>query len=100
LYRSRGCDEGWRDAGWMILQRGRLPLEFFPHPELSPAESWFSCCLRVDDLPGFDSAYKAAGVLEQGKEIPRLSEPRLDDSGVTIAYLVDPDGTLLRLIQN
>ncbi len=32
--------------------------------------------------------------------IPRFHPPALDHSGLTIAYLIDPDGTLLRLIQN
>jgi hypothetical protein len=31
---------------------------------------------------------------------PALSPRRADPSGLTIAYLIDPDGTLLRLIQN
>jgi hypothetical protein len=32
--------------------------------------------------------------------MPRLNPPRLEESGLTIAYLVDPDGSLLRLVQN
>jgi hypothetical protein len=32
--------------------------------------------------------------------IPRHHPPAPDPSGLTIAYLIDPDGTLLRLIQN
>nr|ATB52363.1 bleomycin resistance protein [Escherichia coli] len=37
----------------MILQRGDLMLEFFAHPGLDPLASWFSCCLRLDDLAEF-----------------------------------------------
>jgi hypothetical protein len=43
-----GFSDGWRDEGWMILKRGDLTLEFFPHPELDPLTSWFSCCLRLE----------------------------------------------------
>jgi hypothetical protein len=31
---------------------------------------------------------------------PRLRPPRVEDSGMRIGYLVDPDGNLLRLVQN
>ena len=31
---------------------------------------------------------------------PRVQPPRLEDSGMRIGALVDPDGTLLRLVQN
>lgn len=53
FYAKLGFVEGWRDDGWMILKRGSLTLEFFPHPSLDPAQSWFSCCLRLDDLAAF-----------------------------------------------
>jgi hypothetical protein len=38
----------------MILKCDDLTLEFFPHPALDPLTSWFSCCLRLDDLDSFD----------------------------------------------
>nr|MDP9415902.1 bleomycin resistance protein [Pseudomonadota bacterium] len=53
FYARLGFAEGWRSDGWMILERGGLMLEFFPHPGLDPAQSWFSCCLRLGDLAGF-----------------------------------------------
>jgi hypothetical protein len=79
---------------------GRIKLEFFPHPELDPETSWFSCCLRLDDLDEFYSACVAANIPEASWGAPRLHQPALEDSGLRIAALVDPDGTLLRLIQN
>lgn len=84
----------------MMLERGALMLEFFPYPDLDPWRSSFSCCLRVDDLVGLYAAGLAAGVPEQTVGFPRLDPPRNEASGITIAYLVDPDGRLLRLIQN
>lgn len=100
FYSALGFRESWRDSGWMILKRGLLALEFFPFPDLDPAESSFGCCLRLDDLDSFYSACKAAGLREAGSGMPRLSPPRVESSGLTIAYMVDPDGTLLRLVQN
>lgn len=100
FYATLGFAMDFRDDGWMILSRGGLTLEFFPHPDLNPAESFFSCCLRVDDLTALYRTCKDAGLPETCWGWPRLHPPRLEDSGLTIAYAVDPDGTLLRLIQN
>ncbi|MBX9858423.1 MAG: VOC family protein [Sphingomonas sp.] len=100
FYGKLGFEQGWRDDGWMILERGTLMLEFFPYADLDPAVSSFGCCLRVDDLAGLYAACLAAGIPEQTVGFPRLHPPRRETSGITIAYLVDPDGTLVRLIQN
>ncbi len=100
FYGRLGFEQGWRDAGWMILMRGGLTLEFFPYPDLDPTSSSFSCCLRVDDLDALYRQCVAAGVPITTTGFPRVHPPRREASGITIAYLVDPDGTLVRLIQN
>ena len=84
----------------MILKRGSLALEFFPFPDLDPLASSFGACLRLDDLAGFYAAARTAEIPVGSVGQPRLHPPRREDSGLTIAYLVDPDGSLLRLIQN
>jgi hypothetical protein len=84
----------------MILKWGALTLEFFPHPDLKPSESWFSCCLRLDDLTAFYQLCLHAGVPETDWGQPRLQPPQPEDSGLLIGALIDPDGTLIRLIQN
>jgi catechol 2,3-dioxygenase-like lactoylglutathione lyase family enzyme len=100
FYGGLGFAESWRDEGWMILRRGELTLEFFPFPDLDPAESSFGCCLRLDELQRFYDACLATGLREARTGIPRLAPPRVESSGLRIAYLVDPDGSLLRLVQN
>src|SRR5258705_9883258 len=100
FYSALGFSESWRDGRWMILRRGELTLEFFPHPELDPWTSSFGCCLRLDDLNSFYATCKNAGLSEGDKGQPRLHPPKVESWGGRIAYLVDPDGTLLRLIQN
>lgn len=100
FYAALGFVERWRDAGWMILERGSLRLEFFHHPELDPLTSWFSCCLRLDDLDAFYSVCKATGLPETCRGQPRLHPPKAEDWGRRAGALIDPDGTLLRLIQN
>ena len=100
FYARLGFSERYRDNGWMILERGGLKLEFFPFPDLDPCESSFGCCLRLDDVSGFFEACKAAGVPESRTAMPRVVAPRVEHWGGTVGYLVDPDGTLLRLVQN
>ena len=100
FYGSLGFVESWRDKGWMILRRGGLTIEFFPYPDLDPLQSSFSCCLRLDELTRFYEACTAAGLREAHTGIPRLVPPRVEPSGLLIGYLVDPDGSLLRLVQN
>ena len=100
FYAKLGFSESWRDGGWMILKRGGLALEFFPYPDLDPFDSSFGCCLRLDDLSAFYAVCKDAKIPEDRTSQPRLQAPHEEHSGLTIGYLVDPDGSLIRMIQN
>ncbi len=100
FYATLGFAEDCRSDGWMILSRGDATLEFFPYPDLDPYHSSFSCCLRLDDLDAMMAQVLASNVPNARVGIPRFHPPALDPSGLTIAYLIDPDGTQLRLIQN
>ncbi len=100
FYAPVGFTEAWRDDGWMILRRGGLQLEFFRCPELDPARSYAGTCLRLDDLDAFYAICQVAGIPEQTTGWPRLHPPRLEAWGGRVGALVDPDCSLLRLIQN
>ena len=100
FYGSLGFVESYRSEGWMILRRGGLTIEFFPYPDLDPSQSAFGYCLRLDELTRFYDAAKATGLREAHETIPRLVPPRMQASGMLIGYLVDPDGSLLHLVQN
>jgi hypothetical protein len=100
FYAALGFIEQFRDAGWMILTRGDLMLEFFPFPDLDPATSSFGTCLRLDDLDGFYDSCLARGVPQTHRGWPRLHAPKVENSGLRIGALVDPDCSLLRLIAN
>jgi catechol 2,3-dioxygenase-like lactoylglutathione lyase family enzyme len=93
FYGALGFSVMFRDEGWMILRRGDMEIEFFPHPELDPAVSWFSACVRVADLDRLFSEWSRAGLPESG--IPRLTAP-VDEGGFRVFALVDPNGSLLR----
>lgn len=100
FYRAIGFSETWRDSGWMILERGTLKLEFFPQPDLDPATSSFGSCLRIDDLDALYAACEAAGVPKKATGWPRLHPPKIEPWGARTAALIDPDCSLIRLIQN
>ena len=99
FYAQIGFAPEFQDAEWMSLRKGNLVLEFFLHPKLKPSKSWFSCCLRLDDLDEFFRDCKAAMIVESDRGAPRLQAPNELDS-MRIGALIDIDGTLLRLIQN
>jgi len=100
FYAQLGFTQDYRDDGWMILRRGGVSLEFFPFPDLDPFTSSFGCCLRLDDVDDFYAVCCAAGVAERTQGFPRVHPPRRESSGLRIGALLDPDGSLLRLVQN
>lgn len=100
FYAALGFTASWRDSGWMILKRGSAWLEFFPCPDLEPGNNSFGCCLRLDDLAGFVASCEAAGIPVSDTGFPRLVRPKREHSGLDIGYLLDPDGTLVRLVRN
>lgn len=98
FYKALGFDTKWCDDEWLILESGSLVLEFFPHPNIDPATSWFSCCLRFDDVDAFYSKILSAGIDEKATGWPRAHPPKRESWGGYVGALIDPDGTLLRLI--
>lgn len=99
FYARFGFTESWRDGNWMILERGGITLEFFPHPQLDPATSSFSCNLRMDDVQSFFEDILLSGVPVKMAGWPRLNRPKVEPWGGKVGALIDPDGTLLRLVQ-
>jgi catechol 2,3-dioxygenase-like lactoylglutathione lyase family enzyme len=99
FYSSFGFERTFRDDGWMILARGGVQLEFFPHPELDPTKSDFMCSLRVADVDELFDAIVCAGVNVGSIGVPRLHAVRLQPWGQRAGYLIDLDGTQLALIE-
>jgi catechol 2,3-dioxygenase-like lactoylglutathione lyase family enzyme len=95
-----GFAQEYRDDHWMILSRGTMTVEFFPHPDLDPRESWFSACLRVDDLDAWHAEWLALGLPQDDRAIPRLTGIHDNPPVPRMFALVDPDGSLLRILQN
>ena len=99
FYSAFGFERAFRDDGWLILVRGGLQLEFFPAPDLDPASSSFTCCLRVADVDELYDAVHRSGVVEATVGAPRLHPVRMQDWGLRAGFLIDPDGTQLSLIE-
>lgn len=97
FYAKLGFETEFKDAGWMILSRGPLELEFFPYPDFDPARSTFSACIRVADLDHLFGDWLAAGLQEAG--IRRLTRPKLEPFGLQMFALVDLNASLLRCIE-
>ncbi len=97
FYAALGFGVVFRDEAWMILSRGALEIEFFPHPGLDPTASWFSACVRVADADRLHAEWSAAARLPEGG-IPRMTGPADGPSGIRMFALVDPNGSLLRCL--
>jgi catechol 2,3-dioxygenase-like lactoylglutathione lyase family enzyme len=100
FYKALGFVVEFQDQGWLMLARGPLELEFFAHPALEPSESWFSACLRVGDPDGLLAVWQQVGLPSDPKAIPRLTGFFTPAGAPRMFALVDPDGSLLRVIDN
>ena len=100
FYARLGFCRDYRDDHWMILRRGPLLAEFFPHPDCDPKTSWFSACIRTDDLDALHAAFRQAGLPGDDRAIPRLTGMVHRPPVPRMFALVDPDGSLWRCVEN
>ena len=100
FYAKLGFSERFRDAGWMILGHGALELEFFPWPDLDPKTSSFSACIRVNDPDALLAQWSQLGIPGGTRDMPRLTGFFRPGTAPRMFALIDPDGSLLRVIDN
>lgn len=100
FYARLGFTRQWRDEGCLILKRGALKLEFFPHPDLVPSKSWFSAGIRVDDPDALHAEWKALGLPGDHRAIPRQTGVYQPGEAPRMFALLDTDGSLLRCMGN
>ena len=100
FYAALGFQTGFRDDGWMILNRGKLEVEFFPWPDLDPYASNASACVRVNDLDGLLAEWRQSNLSENPRSIPRLTGVVKHPGVPRMFALVDADGSLLRVLEN
>lgn len=82
---------------YAIVERGTLELHFFLHETPRPAESAFSCYLRVGDVEATFQAFSRAQLPSHG--IPRIEPLENKPWGMREFAVVDEDGTLIRIGQ-
>ena len=99
FYRRLGFAEGFKDDGWMILDRGPITLEFFP-VAVDPRTTTGSACLRVDDLDALHAAFGVVGQLPRFCRTTPGVLPIQEAHGLRMFVLIDPDGNLLRCLDN
>ncbi|WP_136634647.1 bleomycin resistance protein [Pseudooceanicola onchidii] len=100
FYGRMGFDVDYRDDHWLILRRDALEIEFFPHPEVDPKSSWFSACIRVDDLEAFHAEWRALDLPRDHTSIPRITGIMDRPPVPRMFALIDADGSLLRVLEN
>jgi len=100
FYGKLGFTPAYRGDGWLILKRGPLELEFFPHPGLDPRTSWFSACIRVGDIDSLLAEWRVIGLPANDTSIPRLTGTFKPPEAPRMFALVDEDGSLLRVLDN
>ena len=96
FYGTLGFSVRFESDTWMIMSRGELEVEFFSHPQLNPAESWFSACVRIADLDALHRDWSRAELPNHG--VPRMTAPSEQPFGQTMFSLVDVNGSLLRCL--
>ena len=99
FYAALGFTINFRDDGWMILGRGAITLEFFP-VAVDPKRTTGSACLRVDDLNSLFADFRKAGQLPRFCRTTPGVLPISETYGLRMFMLIDPDGNLLRCIDN
>src|SRR5271154_188461 len=86
-------------TGWMILDRGPITLEFFP-VAVDPRATTGSACLRVDDLDALPAIFGVVGQLPRFCRTTPGVLPIQGAHGLPMFVLIDPDGNLLRCLDN
>lgn len=81
--------------GYLILRRDGLELHFIPRHDQDPKDSWHSAYVRVLNVKALTEEWKDIKVPDDG--ISRYTPATLREWGMIEAYIIDPDGNLLKL---
>ena len=100
FYEALGFTVRLKTENWMILDRGGFQLEFFHLADHNPKESCFSACLRVDDLDGLYAEFSKVGLPDYCGAMPSMGKIEVEPYGIRLFTLIDPEGSLLRCIDN
>ena len=100
FYERLGFDVTYRGGDWMAMARDGMVIEFFPHPELVPEDSWFSACLWHSDIDMVFEEWSNLGISTEAPGFPRISgKPFVLDGPLRLFCVHDPDGSLWRVLE-
>lgn len=99
FYGRLGFKLTFKDDGWMILERGAIVLEFFP-AAVNPRTTTGSACVRVDDLDALHADFSITGQVKAFCRTTPGVLPIQEGDGLRLFVLIDPDGNLLRCLDN
>ncbi|MGH8713065.1 MAG: VOC family protein [Casimicrobiaceae bacterium] len=99
FYGRLGFKLTFKDDGWMILERGAIVLEFFP-AAVNPRTTTGSACVRVDDLDALHADFSITGQVNAFCRTTPGVLPIQEGDGLRLFVLIDPDGNLLRCLDN
>ena len=98
FYAQLGFHETFRDAGWLIVERGSIQIEFFPAADVDPLTNIAGCCIRVADATSLHESFGAANLSTSPRVTPRITPPVDRPWGFREFAVVDLDGNLLRCL--
>jgi len=84
----------------MILSWQGHWVEFFPHPDLDPKDSWFSACIRVPEIDALYAKWSALDWDHTPGGFPNIGAPiELGGEAPRMFTIGDPDGSLWRVLE-
>ncbi|MEM6587278.1 MAG: VOC family protein [Pseudomonadota bacterium] len=100
FYSALGFERLYRGEGWMVMSLEGMELDFFPHPDLKPEDSWFSASMRLNDIDKVYAAWSALDMFQADGTGVFLKPPTELEDAPRMFFLGDPNGSLWRVMES
>ena len=99
FYSALGFERLYRGEGWMVLSLDGMELDFFPHPDLKPEDSWFSASRRLRDIDAVYAKWRPMDQFQGAPPAPFLKPPVQLEDAPRMFFMGDPNGSLWRVME-
>ena len=99
FYESWGFQTWYNDADYLLMNRDKVELHFFHHPEHRPENSDHGAYIRPTNVDAVSDLLAGLN-LPDDAGFPRFQPAQDKPWGMREATLWDPDGNLLRIGEN
>ena len=100
FYRSLGFEAFRYEGEYLIVNRDRVELHFFPAPDHRPETCDHGAYLRLADVDALSDDWAAKGMAgSDTREFPQFRAAEDKPWGMRELHVLDPDGNLLRVGQ-